>query len=210
MSAGFFLAVEGTEGAGKSTLISGLDARFRRQGIEPLVVREPGGTPLAERIRQLLLDPGHAIPPVSELYLFLSARADLVARVLRPALSAGRTVVADRFALSTEAYQAGGRGLDLDLVRAGNRAATGGLVPDLTLVLDLPPAEGLARIGRSGQGLDRIEREDAAFHGRVADAFARARGPDILHLDGSVDPERVLHAAWTAVAARHPTAAGGQ
>lgn len=206
MSAGFFLAVEGTEGAGKSTLVAGLAGRLRALGIEPVMVREPGGTPAAEAIRGIFLDPAHALEPMSELYLILAARADLVARVLRPALAAGRAVIADRFALSTEAYQGGGRGLDLGLVRPANIAATGGLVPDLTLVLDLPPDIGLARIRQGGQALDRIERADDGFHRRVAAAFRQATGPAVVHLDATIPAEQVLRAAWEAVCARYPAA----
>jgi dTMP kinase len=203
MTRGFFLVVEGTEGAGKTTLVQGLAARFRAAGIEPVLVREPGGTPVAERIRGVLLDPEHPIEPVSELFLFLAARADLVARVIGPALAEGRTVVADRFQLSTEAYQCGGGGVASSLFREANRAATGGLNPDLTLVLDLPTELGFQRISRSGQRLDRIEQAGPEFHARVAEVFRRAAGPGITHLDASRSPERVLLTAWGEVTARH-------
>jgi dTMP kinase len=206
MSRGFFLVVEGTEGAGKSTLAMGLAAKFRAAGTEPVLVREPGGTPVAERIRSLLLDPEHPIGPVSELFLFLAARADLVARVIRPALAAGRTVLADRFQLSTEAYQCGGRGVDPSLFLQANRAATGGLGPDLTLVLDLPAEIGFGRIRASGQGLDRIEQAGAEFHARVAEVFRRAAGPGVIHLDASGPSEQVLLSAWGEVTARRPGA----
>jgi dTMP kinase len=206
MSRGFFLVVEGTEGAGKTTLAAGLAARFRETGIEPVVVREPGGTPVAERIRGVLLDPAQTIEPASELFLFLAARAELVASVLRPALSQGRTVLADRFELSTEAYQAGGRGLDVGLVRSANLAATGGLRPDLTLVLDLPTELGFERIRASGARLDRIERAEPAFHARVAQVFREATGPTVAHLDATRSSEQVLQAAWVEVCARHPGA----
>ncbi len=208
MSAGLFLAIEGSEGAGKSTLIRGLAAEFEWAGLRPVVVREPGGTPVAERIRALLLEGAEPIGPASELFLFLAARADLVERVIRPALAAGRSVLADRFHLSTEAYQAAGRGLDLEFVRRANRVATGGTFPHLTLVLDLPPDVGLERLRRHGQRLDRIEREDAAFHARVGAFFSAARGPDILHLDGTESPEQVLRAAWQAIVARLPATGG--
>lgn len=204
MNRGFFLVLEGTEGAGKSTLAAVLAARFRANGIDPVLVREPGGTPVAERIRSVLLDPGHAMEPVSELYLFLAARADLVARVIRPALASGRVVIADRFQLSTEAYQCGGRGLDLELFRFANRAATGGLQPDLTLVLDLPVELGFARIRDGGQRLDRIEEAGAEFHARVAAVFRNAAGPGVTHLDAVLPSDELLRAAWASV-----TSAGG-
>ena len=196
MTHGFFLTVEGPEGAGKSTLVSGLAARLREEGTEPLVVREPGGTEAAEAIRRILLAPDSNLAPVSELYLFLAARADLVARKIRPALETGSVVVADRFELSTLAYQVGGRGLDESLVRSANRAATGGLSPDLTLILDVPPRTGLSRIQRAGGTFDRIEREDDGFHHRVAETFRRASGKGFVHLDGAQSPEQVLHRAW--------------
>ncbi len=208
MSGGFFLVLEGTEGAGKSTLRAGLAERFRAQGIEPVLVREPGGTPVAERIRAVLLDPAHPMEPVSELFLFLAARADLVARVIQPALSAGRVVLADRFQLSTEAYQCGGRGLDLELFRVANRAATGGLEPDVTLVLDLPTELGFERIRTSGQPLDRIEQAGADFHARVAEVFRRASGANIVHLDAALPPAEVLRLAWEAVQDRRLQALG--
>lgn len=206
MSPGFFLVVEGPEGAGKTTLATALAARFREAGTEPLLVREPGGTPVGEQIRQLLLDPTTSIAPVSELFLFLAARADLVAGTIGPALSAGRTVLADRFQLSTEAYQCGGRGLDRELFLAANRAATGGLEPGLTLVLDLAVELGFARRRTTGQELDRIEQAGRDFHERVGAVFRSATGPGIVHLDASHSPEQVLRTAWLAVEARVATA----
>lgn len=210
MSRGFFLVVEGTEGAGKSTLARGLADRFRAEGTEPVLVREPGGTPVAERIREILLDPAHPIEPVSELMLFLAARADLVARVIAPALAAGRTVLADRFQLSTEAYQCGGRGLPTSLFQDANRAATGGLVPQLTLVLDLPTATGFERIAAKGQRLDRIEQAGPEFHARVAEVFRRASGPGVTHLDATQPPEQVLRTAWEAILKHRPGAPGAR
>jgi dTMP kinase len=206
MKRGFFLVVEGTEGAGKTTLAKGLAARLTEAGIEPVLVREPGGTSVAERIRAVLLDPEHSIEPVSELMLFLAARADLVSKVIEPALAAGRTVLADRFQLSTEAYQCGGRGVAASLFVDANRAATGGLQPDLTLVLDLPTDLGFQRISAKGQQLDRIEQAGQEFHARVSEVFRTASGPGITHIDATLSPEQVLLAAWGEVMARHPAA----
>lgn len=205
---GLFLVVEGTEGAGKSTLVTGLAERLRSAGHQPVLVREPGGTPAAERIRAVLLDPETPIAPVSELYLFLAARADLLARVVRPALSTGQIVLADRFELSTEAYQCGGRGLDRSLFQVANQAATEGLRPDLTLILDLPLELGFARVA-SGRGrLDRMEQAGPEFHARVAEVFRNATGPNIVHLDASQLPEHVLLTGWEAVRQRLADAPG--
>lgn len=196
---GLFIVVEGPEGSGKSTLIRGLAARMSAAGQEPVVVREPGGTPLAESVRQALLDADHQVAPVAELFLFLAARADLTAQVLRPALAGGRVVLADRFTLSTEVYQVVGRGLDRELVAAGNAAATGGLRPDLTLVLDLPPGVGRGRQEAAGKALDRLDRESSEFHDRICRAYVAVTGPGMVHLDGTWPAERLLDAAWMAV-----------
>lgn len=202
---GTFLVIEGPEGAGKSTLARELEARLRREGIPVLLVREPGGTPLAEGARALVLDPALATPPAAELFLMLAARADLVAGVIRPRLAEGWVVIADRFDLSTMAYQVAGRGLPRDGVVAANAIATGGLRPDLTLVLDLPPGTGEARQRAAGKSRDRMEREDPAFHDRVMREYREATGPAIAHLDASAPAAEVLEAAWREVAGRIPT-----
>jgi dTMP kinase len=201
---GFFVVVEGPEGSGKSTLVRALAARMRAAGTDPVVVREPGGTSVAESVRQALLESDHAVSPVAELFLFLAARADLTAQVLRPALAAGRVVLADRFTLSTEVYQVVGRGLDAALVAAGNQAATGGLRPELTLVLDLPPGVGRGRQEAAGKAMDRLDRESAGFHERICRAYAAADGAGLRHLDGTWPSERLLDAAWTAVKDARP------
>jgi dTMP kinase len=201
---GLFVVVEGPEGSGKSTLIRALEARMAAAGQAPVVVREPGGTPLAESVRQALLQAPDAIAPVAELFLFLAARADLTAAVLRPALSRGEVVLADRFTLSTEVYQVVGRGLDPALVAAGNAAATGGLQPDITLVLDLPPGVGRGRQEAAGKALDRLDRESGEFHDRICRAYVAVSGPGIVHLDGAGTPEQLLEAAWQAVRTVRP------
>ena len=193
---GLFIVLEGTEGSGKSTLAAVLAERMRRAGLEPLLVREPGGTRAAEIARQALLDPEHPVGPVAELFFYLAARADLVQKVVRPALADGRVVLSDRFALSTEAYQIAGRGLPPEVVLPANRAATDGLVPDLTLVLDLSPEVGQARQLAGGKPLDRLDREGAEFHGRVARYYLAVSGERVRHLDGGVTPDRLLQAAW--------------
>lgn len=204
MSAGFFIAVEGPDGAGKTTLAAALAERVREAGVDPVLVRQPGGTPAAERIREAFLDPAVRFEPQTELLYICAARAHLVQEVIRPALAAGRVVISDRYDLSTQAYQGAGRGLDRQIVAAVNAVATGGLQPHLTLVLDIPPEVGLARQQESGKVGDRLERADPAFHRRVADAYLAAAGEGVRHLDGRAPPDQLLEAAWAAVAAAAP------
>lgn len=206
---GFFLVLEGPEGAGKTTLVAGMAQRLRALGQDPLLVREPGGTPLAEAIRASLLDPVLDHDGPTELLYFATARADLVGRVIRPALAAGRVVISDRFSLSTEAYQIGGRGVRPELVRDVNLIATQGLQPDLTLVLDLSPEEGARRQARAGKTADRMEREDDAFHRRVAEWYREAAGPGIRHLDASRAAADVLASAWMECSGVRPAAFAG-
>ena len=205
---GFFLVVEGPEGAGKSTLATGLVARMRAAGLDPVSVREPGGTPAAEAIRAAFLDPDHPLGPNTELLYVTAARAHLVQNVIRPALKAGRVVVSDRYDLSTHAYQAAGRGLDPDQVAYVNRVATGGLRPHLTLVLDIPPEVGRARQAAGGKPGDRLEREDPQFHQRVAAAYLAATGEGVRHLDGMAPPAVVLDAAWAELVTAEPETFG--
>lgn len=176
MAAGLLIVFEGAEGAGKSTQIRRLTSDLGRTGTPFLSVREPGGTPLGDDIRRLLLDAQHDIHARAEALLFMASRAELVEREIRPALDAGTLVVADRFFLSTYAYQMAGRGLPESDVVAANRFATGGLRPDLTLLLHLPTRAGLERTDRRGLR-DRIERADDAFHARVAAGFERFADP---------------------------------
>ena len=204
MRRGFFIVLEGPEGSGKSTLMGPLIERMRAQQVEPVVVREPGTTRAAEIARQALLDPDHPVGPVAELFLYLAARSDLVQTIIRPALEAGRVVVSDRFALSTEAYQMAGRGLDPALVRAGNQAATQGISPDLTLILDLPPELGQARQIAAGKRQDRLDQESAEFHRRVVEYYLAVQGEGVRHLDGRLSPDRLLQAAWSEVRAAAP------
>jgi dTMP kinase len=167
---GWLVVFEGGEGVGKSTQLALTAERLAAAGVPHRVCREPGGTPLGDRVRELLLHADVAVVPAAEAALFAASRAQLVAEVLQPALAAGEIVLLDRFLLSTYAYQVGGRGLPEVPVREANRLATAGIVPDLTLVLTLGPGAGLARATTRGPA-DRIERADAGFHARVADAF---------------------------------------
>ena len=166
------IVLEGTEGVGKSTQVRRLRAFLAGAGTPVVAVREPGGTPVGDAIRTLLLDPEHALDPRTEALLFMASRAQLVRDVIRPALTAGGVVLTDRFFLSTYAYQVAGRGLPEEDVRRANALATGGLVPDVTFLLDLPEGEGMRRAAARGAH-DRIERSGDDFHRRVRAAFVR-------------------------------------
>lgn len=207
---GLFVVLEGPEGSGKSTLTAPLAERMRASGVEPLVVREPGGTRAGEIARQALLDPEHHVGTLAELFFYLAARAELVSTVIEPALAAGRVVLSDRFALSTEAYQMAGRGIPPEVVLPANRAASGGLRPDLTLILDLPPEVGRARQIAAGKRLDRLDAESAEFHRRVIDYYLAVRGDGVRHLDGCLPPDRLLQAVWAEVSALDPARFGGE
>lgn len=202
------MVVEGPEGSGKSTLAGALAERMRQRGIEPVVVREPGSTPAAERLREYFLDPGRKVDPAYEVILLTSARSDLVKNVIVPALDAGRVVLSDRYDLSTHAYQGAGRGVSPDVIRRHNEVATGGLRPDLTLVLDVPPEVGRSRQASASKELDRMEREGPEFHARVAAAYLAAAGPGVRHLDGMLPPAELSDAAWSILATDRPALFG--
>lgn len=177
---GLFITLEGPEGAGKTTNRAFLAERLRAAGREVLLTREPGGTPLAERIRELLLTPSdEAMCSDTELLLMFAARAQHLDQVIRPALAAGKTVLCDRFTDATYAYQGGGRGLGEERIAVLENFVQGALRPDLTLVFDLPVEVGLARAAARGQ-LDRFEREGRAFFEAVRQAYLRraARSPE--------------------------------
>lgn len=170
---GFLITFEGVEGCGKSTQIALLARHIEARGRSVLVTREPGGVPIAETIRSILLDPeNEALCPVAELLLYAAARAQHVAERIQPAIAAGTIVLSDRFADSTSAYQGDGRGIDPESIAALHRIAAQGIDPALTIVLDVPAAEGLRRATHGG-ARDRIEREALAFHERVREGFLR-------------------------------------
>ena len=170
--------------------------RLRAAGREVVLVREPGGTPLAEQARELVLH-GHDMPASAELFLYLVARADLVSKVIRPALEAGKVVLADRYELSTRCYQVAGRSLPAEAVSSAIALATGGLMPDIYVVLDRPVEAGRARMAQAGKPLDRLERADLAFHDRVAAAFRDATG--VVHVKADRPAAAVHEDIWNAV-----------
>ena len=169
---GRFLVVEGGEGAGKSTQVKRLAAFLRARGLRVEATREPGGTHVGEQIRAVLLERSADVPPVSELLLILAARAAFVRDAVEPALASGSWVVSDRFEMSTFAYQGYGRGFPLEQLQEMNGFATGGLKPDLCLVLDLSADEGLVRQARAGKSPDRFESGGSAFLRRVSHGYS--------------------------------------
>ncbi len=194
---GLLVVLEGAEGVGKSTQIRRLAEWLEQREVAAVVVREPGGSPLGEHIRALLLDSVGDMPPAAEALLFMASRADLMARVIEPALAEGRIVLADRFFLSTYAYQVEARGLPLAEVKAANALATGHRRPDLTLLLSLPDAERRSRAARRGTP-DRIERAGDAFHEMVATAFDSFLDPIWLRAHAECGPVARIDAAGSA------------
>jgi dTMP kinase len=192
MSRGVFISFEGVEGCGKSTQIALLHDYLTAQGRDCMVTREPGGTPIAEAIRALVLDPAHeAMTPETELLLYAAARAQHVRERIEPALAAGQVVLCDRYADSTTAYQGGGRGFDHRKLAQLHEWATGGRWPDRTFLLDLPAEAGLERARLRGRK-DRIEREDIAFHQRVRTGFLEIAAAEparvkVIDASGSID-----------------------
>lgn len=191
MPPGKLVVLEGTEGAGKTTQIRLLAERLTAAGIECVAVREPGGTPVGDAIREILLHPEQEITPATEALLFMSSRAELVAREILPSLVQGMVVLVDRFFLSTYAYQIFGRGLPEEEVRAANRLATGGLVPDITLLLDVPATEGLSRADSRG-ARDRMEKAEDEFHQRVAAAFRQFTDAKWQHSHPECGPIKLI------------------
>lgn len=209
---GLFLVLEGGEGVGKTTQVALLSEWMRERDVPYVTAREPGGTPVGEAIREVLLGRAELdVPAETELLLILAARAAFVRDVVRPALEAGKVVLADRFALSTLAYQGYGRGLDLEAVRSGTDFATGGLRPDLYVLLDLPVAEGADRQRRSGADPDRIESAGSAFLTRVREGYLElaAREAGVATLSAAGTPEEVHRRIRDLLSARYPETFGG-
>lgn len=205
---GAFISFEGSEGSGKSTQIARLAARLKGTGREIVATREPGGTELGERIREVLLhkDEGQGMCPEAELLLFTAARAQLVRTVIAPALDRGAVVVSDRYLDSSTVYQGAARNLPAQPVAAVNGFAVGGVMPHLTVVIDVPVEVSLARVRQRSSGRpDRIEREDAAFFQKVRDAYLQL-GKDwpqrVLVVDGTLSPDVIEQQIWAEVEKR--------
>ena len=212
---GVLIVFEGGEGSGKTTQLRRVSAALGKAGVSHLCLREPGGTTLGTEVRRLvLLELASDVVPRAEALLFMAARAQLVEREVKPALARGDIVLLDRFFLSTYAYQVAGHGLPEEQVRAANAFATGGLIPDLTLLLTFPVTEGLARAARRANAHDRIEAMGEEFHRRVAAALGTFADPSwqadhpecgpIVGIDAEGDEQGVservgaaLHARWS-------------
>ncbi len=204
---GIFITFEGGEGSGKSRQSRVLARRLRRRGTVVVLTHEPGGEPLAVRLRRLLKG-DTPLTPEAELLLFAASRAQLTTRVIRPALEAGQVVVCDRYADSTLAYQGYGRGLDMDSIRAANRMATGGLTPHLTVLLDVPAEVGLARKHADN---DRFIREPLPFHQRVRQGYlelARSKPRRWLVVDATLPEKEIAGTIWRRVAPLIPRGGG--
>ena len=194
-----FIVFEGGDGSGKSTQAQSLYLRLRRRAIKVLRTHEPGGTPLGQALRRLLKS-GEAMTPISELMLFEAARAQLVQQVIRPFLDQGGVVIADRFTSSTMAYQGYGRGIDRGLIEQLDREATGGLEPDLTVLLNFPVEVALARKG-GGSG-DNFDDAPLDFHRRIHRGYSALAASDSegwLVVDGQRPPEEISRQIWAKV-----------
>ena len=208
MPRGWFITFEGGEGTGKSTQIQRLAARLQERGGEVVVTREPGGTALAEAVRALLLDPAHGPDGLTEIFLLEAARHDHVERVIRPALARGAVVLCDRFADSSWVYQGVVRGLGEEAVERLNELSTGGVEPDLTLVLDMEPGAALGRArdrnSASASRESRLDDEPREFHERVRQGFHRLaeRFPGRVRLiDANAAPDEVFRRVLAALPA---------
>jgi dTMP kinase len=212
MTAARFITFEGGEGAGKSTQAKLLAERLRARSVDVIVTREPGGSPFAEQVRALLLAAGTAPhSALSEALLFCAARADHLEKTIRPALAANRWVICDRFSDSTRVYQGAAGGVSDSVLDALDRIVVGACQPDLTVILDLDPAEGLSRVGRRSRaapaagGADRFEGRGLAFHARLRAGYldiARAEPQRCVVIDGAQAPDAIAAAVWGTVAQR--------
>lgn len=199
-----FISFEGIEGSGKSTVMAAVERALRADGHDVVVTREPGGTPAGDAAREILLHNREiAISPMTELMLMNASRAQLVTDVVRPALARGAVVLCDRYMHSSLAYQGYGRGIPLEVVRAVCDAATGGLMPDLTFLIDVSYETSRARLSERSAAHDRMEREEETFHRLVREGYLQmaARDERFVCIDGERAPEEVAEAALAALSA---------
>jgi dTMP kinase len=198
-----FISFEGIEASGKSTVMGTVERMLQGQGAGVITICEPGGTPAGEAIRSVFLHPDLRFTPITELMLINASRAQLVTDVIRPALRRGTVVLCDRYVHSTIAYQGYGRGLDLQLVRQICDAATGGVMPEIAILVDVSLETAQRRIIARGDAYDRIEQEDQAFHRRVRKGFLELAAHDdtVIAIDGERSPEEVADAALAAISA---------
>jgi dTMP kinase len=216
-ASGVFLVLEGGEGVGKTTQWRRLATLLSHAGHDVVALREPGGTPAGDALRNVLLDPESTLAPETEALLFAASRAQLVSQVIRPSVARGAVVLVDRFLLSTYAYQGAGRGLALPTLSAVNHVATGGLAPDLTLLLTMNLDDAMARAHSRGAA-DRMERESIAFHERVSLAFLAATAPawqaehpeigPVVTVDAQGSPDDITARCVARLAATWPTRFG--
>lgn len=202
MQRGRLITVEGLDGAGKTTVAKGIADELQRRGLAVTLLREPGGVETSERIRELVKDPALTVAPRTEALLYAAARAQLVEQTIRPLIDDGAWVLLDRFVDSSLAYQGVGRGIGVDAVRAVNAFATGGLVPDRTLLLRIDQASGRARQADRGEEPDRLEAEQDAFFDAIAAAYDRFADEEPARwriLDATAPPDAVLAEALEAI-----------
>lgn len=205
---GVFVTFEGPEGAGKSTQIKYLASKLSNAGVQHQLTREPGGTPIADQLRKILADsPDGSIDGNTELLMLLAGRAHHVANVIRPALDRNEVVICDRFVDSTICYQGAGRGIPHDTITRLNAFATGGLMPDVTFLIDVDPSTGLDRLARSDRKLDRFEREQGGFHTRVRAEYkklAASESSRFVVIDGTQDKEAIAESIYRSLRERFP------
>ena len=196
MNKGIFITFEGNDGSGKTTQILLLSEYLRQKGLEVVTLREPGGTAIGEKIREILLDNrNQGMYPVTEMLLYAASRAQLVSSVIKPELEKNRAVICDRFLDSSLAYQGEGRGLGAENVWAVNRLAVDGCLPDITFFMDLDADASMARLVAKGEGTDRIESEEMDFHRRVYSGYIKLarQDPDrIKRIDVNRNPQEVF------------------
>lgn len=194
---GFFITLEGPDGSGKTTQTKLLVAYLKKKGYTVILTREPGGTKISELIRHILLEPSSKVTPLAELLLYEAGRAEHVNQIILPALKSGSIVVSDRYTDATLAYQGWGRGLDIEDIKCLNNIATGGLMPDLTICLDIGTKTGLARAAKKAikKGPDRLESESIEFHKRVRKGYIELAEiePDRIRVVSSANGINEIH-----------------